>query len=379
MLRFSCVVTLLCLGVDARGLQYTLNATIAPSVGKQGCTWPGAVAYDPLATYDDGSCYCAQLAMSWYLNGTASIMSTPYVRDVDPGMTAAVLTDSKSITFYGGNQTKTTTFVDTCTRTVTIDNTTTPSTEVIKALKLRGTRNRPSTSWGAFVTADYVERSWRNTSAVNSAVDTVGKYQKLCTVALTLDTTAGASNTLTVTAFPVNASVTMPDKRQCVGYYTVGVTVNDSSCAVYSDTVVVDVKCPTLPVVQLQADVEVMWNSVGCVQMHPLSTMNECLRSCLCASVCVCARGADLVISQFLTVCRLVNGSCRTGFVPNPSASTPSSWVFIDASSASTISSKWILSIESSPVAVSYLGLGSGTTVVVASLFGLPVCVLAFV
>ena len=242
-----------------------------------GCTWPGAQgnsgvgAYNPAAGTDDGSCQCAPLNLTWSLPMNTGAVS--YMRTVDPQNTLTpvrlVNTDMSSLIFYNGTVSANVTTMSCSQSTLVTASNLTQRLDSYKPLATRtGTQaahNRPSTSWGAYTTVNVVKMTVLNVSATNTMTQYTNNQTLLCGLALNTNYTAGSGNFLTVTSGI--------DRKQCVGYYTVGLTVNDSSCALYTDTIQLNVKCPQPTLVQILANSNLLWNAqTGSFVSNPTDT-----------------------------------------------------------------------------------------------------------
>jgi hypothetical protein len=262
-------------GINAFGEQVNLNYTgVMPAANLPvtgattqvlGCTWPGAIFYNPLANVDDGSCRCPAVALTWQLPDRTQLPNA-YLRKVDPSVTMPAMrpfANGTSLVFYNGSVDMTTTTA-TCSRQVTtVTNNVTAYRYQFMTLPsgvhtATPATNRPSTSWGGYATVNYLATTTVSYNANNFKSYLTDTQVLQCTLSLATNATLGVGTTLSVSV-PSGPSSAPPTPRQCLGYYTVSVTSNDSVCATYTDNVMVDVRCPARPTLQINADSNLLW------------------------------------------------------------------------------------------------------------------------
>lgn len=262
-------------GINAFGEQVNLNYTgVFPAAalpvaggGSQvlGCTWPGALFYNPLANVDDGSCRCPAVALTWQLPDRTQLPNA-YLRKVDPTVTMPAVrpvATGTSLVFYNGS-------LDVTTATAMCSRQVTTVTSNVTAYRYQfvslptgvhsasPATNRPSTSWGGYATVNYLASTTVSYNANNFKAYFTDSRVLQCTLSLGTNVTQGLGTTLAVTV-PSGPLSAPPTPRQCLGYYTVSVTSNDSVCATYTDNVLVDVRCPPRPTLQINADSNLLW------------------------------------------------------------------------------------------------------------------------
>jgi len=254
--------------IDANTNIVTLSALPWASGSVYGCTWPGAANFNPLATIDNGGCYCLPNNNTWdVLTGTNA-----YMRKADQtGPVASVLKTPGQLQFYsslgsvapvtspvcGPTTINTATTVASGSTDIRIDT----SKAVANTSSTVGVLlSRPSTSWDATVYYSVTSKTMVTYTTSNTTNQYTFPGQLYCTVSVP----QGLYNDTSVTvAYPTNSSL-----AQCLGYYTLTLSSTANNiCPSAVDLIDVAVVCPYPPYVNVLVETDtLLWDGTKFVQ-----------------------------------------------------------------------------------------------------------------